>query len=116
MKKNLFNTDKKSNKNYALLNGLIVDIENSKFIKGTILIKDRLIEDFGSHIKSSEISNFFQVSWSAFAKTGSPSSQLMDWDVYENSSSITYINSKPEIKTFKNKDRIKLLYESKLES
>ena len=51
MKKNPFNTDKKSNKNYALLNGLIVDIENSKFIKGTILIKDRLIEDFGSHIK-----------------------------------------------------------------
>ena len=66
--------------------------------------------------KSSEISNFFQVSWSKFAKTGSPSSQLMDWEVYENSSSIVYINSTPEIKTFKNKDKIKLLNESKLES
>ena len=38
--KKSFNTNKKSNKNYALLNGLIVDIENSKFIKGTVLIKD----------------------------------------------------------------------------
>ena len=50
------------------------------------------------------------------AKTGSPSSQLIDWELYENSSSITHINSTPEIKTFKNKDRIKLLNESKLES
>ena len=33
----------------------------------------------------------------------------MDWDVYKNSSSVTYINSRPEINTFKNKDRIKLL-------
>ena len=66
--------------------------------------------------KSNEISKFFQVSWSKFAKTGSPSSQLIDWELYENSSSITHINSTPEIKTFKNKDRIKLLNESKLES
>jgi len=64
--------------------------------------------------KSDEISNFFQLSWSQFAKTGSPSSHLMDWDVYENNSFIVYINSAPQIKTFKNKDRIKLLYESKL--
>ena len=40
----------------------------------------------------------------------------MDWDVYKNSSSVTYINSTPKIKTFKNKDRIKLLNESKRES
>ena len=60
MKKNPFNTNKKSNKNYALLNGLIVDIENNKFIKGAILIKDRLIEDVGSHIKNSEISNNYE--------------------------------------------------------
>ena len=64
--------------------------------------------------KSEEISNFFQVSWSQFAKNGSPSSHLMDWDVYENNSPIVYINSVPKIRTFKNKDRIKLLHESKL--
>ena len=72
----------------------------------------KLFKDFCSK-KRSAISHFFQVSWSQFAKTGSPSSKLMDWKVYENSSSITYINSKPEIKTFENKDRIKLLDESK---
>ena len=75
----------------------------------------KIFKDFCSE-KSDEISNFFQVSWSQFAKTGSPSSHLMDWDVYENKSSIAYINSIPKIKTFKNKDRIKLLYESKLNS
>ena len=75
----------------------------------------KIFKDFCSE-KSNEISNFFQVSWTQFAKTGSPSSHLMDWDVYENNSSITYINSTPKIKTFKNKDRIKLLYESKLNS
>ena len=72
----------------------------------------KLFKDFCSK-KRSAISHFFQVSWSQFAKTGSPSSKLMDWEIYENSSSITYINSKPEIKTFENKDRIKLLDESK---
>ena len=40
----------------------------------------------------------------------------MDWDVYKKNSSIIYINSTPEIKTFKNKDRIKLLNETKLKS
>ena len=75
----------------------------------------KIFKDFCSE-KSDEISNFFQVSWTQFAKTGSPSSHLMDWDVYENNSSIAYINSTPKIKTFKNKDRIKLLNESKLNS
>ena len=73
----------------------------------------KIFKDFCSEY-SDEISNFFQFSWSQFAKTGSPSSHLMDWEVYENNSSITYINSVPKIKTFKNKDRIKLLNESKL--
>ena len=75
----------------------------------------KMFRDFCSD-KSDEISNFFQVSWSQFAKTGSPSSHLIDWDVYENNSFIAYINSVPKIKTFKNKDRIKLLHESKLNS
>ena len=73
----------------------------------------KMFKDFCSE-KSDEISNFFQVSWSQFAKTGSPSSHLIDWDVYENNSFIAYINSVPKIKTFKNIDRIKLLDESKL--
>ena len=75
----------------------------------------KIFKDFCSE-KSDEISNFFQVSWTQFAKTGSPSSHLMDWEIYENNSSIAYINSTPKIKTFKNKDRIKLLNESKLNS
>ncbi len=76
-------------------------------------VNKKIFKNFCSK-KSDEISNFFQSSWSQFAKTGSPSSYLMDWDVYENSASITYINSAPKIQTFKNKDRIKLLNESKL--
>ena len=75
----------------------------------------KIFKDFCSE-KSDEISNFFQVSWTQFAKTGSPSSHLMDWEIFENNSSIAYINSTPKIKTFKNKDRIKLLNESKLNS
>ena len=75
----------------------------------------KIFKDFCSE-KSYEISNFFQVSWSQFAKTGSPSSYLMDWDVYGNNSFIAYINSIPKIKTFQNKDRIKLLNESKRNS
>jgi len=73
----------------------------------------KMFKDFCSDM-SDEISNFFQVSWSQFAKTGSPSSHLMDWNLYENNSLIAYINSVPKIKTFKNKDRIKLLHESKI--
>ena len=61
-----------------------------------------------------EISNFFQVSWSQFAKTGSPSSNLLDWDAYKNNSSIAFINSTPKIQTFQNEHRIKLLDESKI--
>ena len=75
----------------------------------------KILKDFCSE-KSEKISNFFQVSWSQFAKTGSPSSHLLDWEVYENNSSVAHINSIPKIKTFKNKDRIKLLNESKLNS
>jgi len=63
-----------------------------------------------------EISNFFQVSWTEFAKTGSPSSDLIDWDVYNINQSIAFINSAPRIKTIENIDRIKLLHESKINS
>jgi Carboxylesterase type B len=75
-------------------------------------VNKKIFKDFCSE-KSEEISNFFQVSWSQFAKTGSPSSDLMDWEVYKNNLHVAYINSTPKIKTFPNKDRIKLLNESK---
>ena len=62
-----------------------------------------------------KISNFFQISWTEFAKTGSPSSHLIDWNVYNVNQSIAFINSTPKIKNNKNIDRIKLLYESRNE-
>ena len=60
-----------------------------------------------------KISNFFQVSWTQFAKTGSPSSDLINWDAYGVKQSIAFINSTPKIKAILNKERIKLLHESK---
>jgi len=60
-----------------------------------------------------KISNFFQVSWTQFAKTGSPASDLINWDAYGVNQSIAFINSAPKIKTMPNKERIKLLHESK---
>ena len=73
----------------------------------------KIFKDFCSNSQE-EISNFFQVSWTQFAKTGSPTSKLMDWHVYKSNSSVVCINSTPKIQTFQNKDRIKLLNESKI--
>ena len=72
----------------------------------------KIIKDFCSK-EAQKISNFFQVSWTQFAKTGSPSSDLMRWDTYDINQSIAFINSTPKIKTIPNKERIKLLHESK---
>ncbi len=72
----------------------------------------KIIKDFCSK-EAQVISNFFQVSWTQFAKTGSPSSDLMYWDTYNINESIAFINSTPKIKSMPNKDRIKLLHESK---
>ena len=69
--------------------------------------------DSDSIIVFDGISNFFQISWTQFAKTGSPSSDLIDWDTYKVNQSIAFINSAPKIKTIQNKERVKLLYESK---
>ena len=60
------------------------------------------------------ISNFFQVSWTQFAKTGSPSSDLCDWQPYAKNKSITIINSSSKTQTYKNIDKIKFLHESKI--
>ena len=71
-----------------------------------------IFKDFCSK-DAQKISNFFQVSWTQFAKTGSPSSDLMRWDAYGDSQSIAFVNSDPKIKAINNKERIKLLHESK---
>ena len=63
-------------------------------------------------INSKRLINFFQTSWTNFAKNGSPSSELFDWKLYKDKS-ITIINSSPSSAAFKNIDKIKLLYESK---
>ena len=72
----------------------------------------KIIKNFCSK-EALKISNFFQVSWTQFAKTGSPSSDLMRWDTYDINQSIAFINSTPKIKTIPNIERIKLLHESK---
>ena len=64
--------------------------------------------------EAEKISNIFQVSWTQFAKTGSPSSDLLDWPRYNQDKTIAYINSKIKLKTYNNLQRIKLLNESKI--
>ena len=71
-----------------------------------------IFKDFCSK-EAQKISNFFQVSWTQFAKTGSPSSDLIHWNTYDFNQSIAFINSVPKISTMQNKERIKLLHESK---
>ena len=79
------------------------------YVFGSALKKT--FKDFCSK-EAQKISNFFQVSWTQFAKTGSPSSDLINWDAYGVNQSIAFINSAPKIKSMPNKDRIKLLHES----
>lgn len=59
-KKNVFNFDKKSSKNYALINGSIINPKNDTVSKGTVLIKDKLIEDLGENINPNEISDNYE--------------------------------------------------------
>ena len=73
---------------------------------------NKIFKDFCSK-EAKKISNFFQVSWTQFAKTGSPSSDIMNWDAYGVNESIAFINSAPKIKDMPNKERIKLLHDSK---
>ena len=70
------------------------------------------LKDFCSK-EAKKISNFFQVSWTQFAKTGSPASELIQWHTYGINQSIAFINSAPKINSMLNKKRIKLLHESK---
>jgi para-nitrobenzyl esterase len=73
-------------------------------------------KDFLKNLCSKEakkISYFFQLSWTQFAKTGSPASEHIHWNTYDMNQSIAFINSAPKINFIPNKERIKLLHESK---
>ena len=80
------------------------------YVFGSALKKT--FKDFCSK-EAQKISNFFQVSWTQFAKTGSPSSDLIKWDAYGVDQSIAFINSAPKIQFMHNKKSIKLLNDSK---
>jgi para-nitrobenzyl esterase len=60
------------------------------------------------------ISEFLQISWTNFAKTGSPSSELCEWETYSKNSLVAQIDSKVELKPYNNILKIKLLNESKI--
>ena len=60
MKKDSFNLDKKINKSYALINGSILDIQKNSLSKGTVLIQNTLIKDFGNHILLKNIPKDFE--------------------------------------------------------
>ena len=60
MTNNPFNSDKKSNECYALINGSILDLNKNSLTKGTVLIKDKLIQDFGNHIKFDQLTDNYK--------------------------------------------------------
>ena len=60
------------------------------------------------------ISEFLQISWTNFAKTGSPSSELFEWEIYSKNSLVAQIDSKVELKQYNDISKIKLLNESKI--
>ena len=57
----VFNQDKKDLKAYALINGNIIDPVNKKIEKGSLLINEKLIEDFGSHIITEDIKEKYEI-------------------------------------------------------
>ena len=60
------------------------------------------------------ISEFLQISWTNFAKTGSPSSELFEWETYSKNNLVVQIDSKIDLKPYNNISKIKLLNESKI--
>ncbi|MDC1420874.1 carboxylesterase family protein [Gammaproteobacteria bacterium] len=60
------------------------------------------------------IAEFLQTSWTNFAKTGSPSSELFEWQTYSKNNLVAQIDSKVELKPYNNISKIKLLNESKI--
>ena len=59
-KKNTFNYDKKSAKNYALINGKIVKTKDEKIFPATVFIKNKIIEDVEENIDPKNISSDYE--------------------------------------------------------
>ncbi len=51
----VFNTDKKSSKDYLLQNGSIIDLEKKKIFQGDIFIKDKIIQKIGKNLSKESI-------------------------------------------------------------
>jgi len=64
--------------------------------------------------EAKNISDFLQVSWTNFAKTGSPSSDQLSWPCYSEKNSVAQIDSQVELKPYNNVSKIKLLNDSKI--
>ena len=64
--------------------------------------------------EAKNISDFLQVSWTNFAKTGSPSSDQFSWPPYSEENSVAQIDSQVELKPYNNVSKIKLLNDSKI--
>ena len=64
--------------------------------------------------EAKNISDFLQVSWTNFAKTGSPSSDQLSWPPYSEENSVAQIDSQVELKPYNNVSKIKLLNDSKI--
>lgn len=57
----IFNQNKKITKDFALINGSIINPSNNKIEKGNLLIKNKFIEDFGSHINIENIGESYEI-------------------------------------------------------
>jgi len=64
--------------------------------------------------EAKSISDFLQVSWTNFAKTGSPSSERFSWPSYSVENSIAQIDSQVELKPYNSISKIRLLHDSKI--
>ena len=51
-KKNTFNYDKKSAKNYALINGKIVNTKDEKIFPATVFIKNKIIHPITKEVNA----------------------------------------------------------------
>lgn len=58
---NPFNLDKKTAKNFALINARIVDHQKGEIKNGGLLIKNKIIEDFGSNVTKENISGNYEI-------------------------------------------------------
>ena len=57
MEKKIFNLNKKTEKNFALLNANII-LHNKKLKNSGLLIENKTIKDFGDHVNVAKLNNF----------------------------------------------------------